>query len=126
MEIKHIAKVTKPREAGGYLMGTVEAKHKTIYILDHFETRSVSGNTQIALGTDGWKQHYQTIQERTNHILTYIGDWHSHPVGSLNQSEIDKSTNKDILANEIETTFGICIITNDKYTKAYLLTPSIK
>jgi proteasome lid subunit RPN8/RPN11 len=125
MEIKHIAKVTKPREAGGYLMGTVETKRKTIYILDHFETRSVSGNTQIALGTDGWEQHYKTIQERTNHTLTYIGDWHSHPVGSLKQSNTDKLTNKIILEEEIESKFGICMITNGKNTKFYLLAPNV-
>ncbi|MBP7984020.1 MAG: ThiF family adenylyltransferase [Bacteroidaceae bacterium] len=126
-DIRHIAKVARYKEIGGYLMGVVDLKHKTIYILNHFESKSSIGkNSKLQLSTDGWKAHYDNIRKRTCNNMTYIGDWHSHPTGSLNLSKIDKATNMEILSQEIEPLYGVCVITNSKSTNFYLLKPEDK
>lgn len=123
-EIRHIAKIAGHKEIGGYLLGAVDIKHKTIFILDNFESKSsVGSNNQFKLSKDGWKEYYNQIQKWTCNNMMYIGDWHSHPIGSLYQSETDKATNRNVISKEIETQFGVCIITNSKSTKAYLLKP---
>lgn len=51
----------------------------------------------------------------------YIGDWHSHPHHSLNPSILDDETNKYLINSEIESSIGVCLITNANKTNAYLL-----
>ncbi len=124
-EIRHTAKMAQKKETGGYLMGVVDKKRKVIYILDHFEPcDSVGCPTGLKLGTKGWQEHFNSVRARTADGMVYIGDWHSHPKGSLERSEIDKSTNREILTHELKSRYGICIITNSSKTRAYLIKPS--
>lgn len=120
--IHHIAKVAKSKETGGYLLGYVDVKHRIIYVLNHFEPKEISStHMHLKLGVDGWKEYYDVIRKKTSKIIDYIGDWHSHPVGTLKQSQIDMDTNAYLINEEIPSQVGVCVITNKKSTKAYLL-----
>lgn len=111
------------KETGGYLMGCVEEKHKVIYVLYTFIPEGSSKKrTNLTLSKTGWKQKCESVVEKSSNTLSYIGDWHSHPKGSLLMSERDNQTNAEIIRNEISSKFGICIIANKANVAAYILT----
>ena len=126
-KIRLNSKHSLPNETGGYLMGCIERKYKRIYILHTYVPKiSYRKKDKLCLSTKGWKENHQFVSQRTAGNLIYIGDWHSHPKGSLDMSMTDYLTNYTVLVDEIEDKFGVCLITNLKETKAYLLNSSIK
>lgn len=125
--IKNRAGRVAPKETGGYLMGCVEEKYKRIYVLHTYVPKnSYNTKSRLRLSTAGWKSEHDKVLDRTSGNLVYIGDWHSHPIGPLEMSDTDLLTNYTIIVNEIESPLGLCIITNTKETKAYILYPNAK
>lgn len=125
--ICHAARKSKCYEIGGYMMGCIDVKYKTIYVLHHYIPEdSNQKSTRLSLGKKGWKKEYEKVSQRTSNVITYIGDWHSHPKGSLMMSSTDIVTNYMIKQEEIDHDFGLCLITNGIETKAHLLKPNIK
>lgn len=121
------ARKSKDNEIGGYMMGSVDVKYKTIYVLHHYIPEDSNQNsTKLSLGRKGWKKEYENVSKRTANVISYIGDWHSHPKGSLMMSSTDIITNYMIKQEEIDHDFGLCLITNGKETRAHLLKPNIK
>ena len=126
-KILHSARKSRNREIGGYMMGCVDIKYKTIYVLHHYIPEdSNQQNTKLSLGKKGWRKEYENVIKRTANIFTYIGDWHSHPKGSLMMSTTDIITNYTIKQEEIDSDYGLCLITNGVETKAHLLKPNVK
>lgn len=124
-EIRTKTKISGKKEVGGYMMGNVDEKYKTIYILHHFMPKdSKQGRTNLSLGTKGWKEEYCKVKQMTSSMLDYIGDWHSHPVGSLSMSATDLLTNYSVKIDEIASRYGLCLITNSHETQAHLLVPN--
>lgn len=124
-KIRIKAKVSVSKEIGGYLMGCVDEKHQVVYVLDQFTpSDSKRFKSKLSLGVKGWMEYFDKIQNKTSKMLTYLGDWHSHPVGSLSRSETDIATNLEIKEAEVVTKYGAALITNSVETKAYLLEPS--
>lgn len=93
-----------PLETGGILMG---------YRTDDFEDVVVT--TFIGPGKNAVHKRYrfepdtewqigriQAIYEATNRMHTYLGEWHTHPKGSLSLSILDRKTLSRI-ANSHET-----------------------
>jgi proteasome lid subunit RPN8/RPN11 len=119
-DIRTKTKVSGKNENGGYLVGLISEKRKTVYILDHFVPRD-SGRrpTQLRLGTSGVKDFFDEWNKRSGGQVIYLGDWHSHPNGSVERSEQDKQTFSD-LRFELESR-GVCIITNGINEKAYII-----
>ena len=125
-DIRHQTKIAGNKEVGGYMMGNVDEKHKTIYVLHHYKpSDSKQKSTKLHLGVRGWKEEYKKIKEKTASMLEYIGDWHSHPKGALNMSTIDVITNYAIKTEEIPSKYGLCMITNSSNTKVHLLYPNV-
>ena len=126
-KIQREAKIAGKKEVGGYLMGNIDVKHKTVYVLHQFKPNdSKQRSSKLRLGTKGWREEYLKVKERSAGMLDYIGDWHSHPSGSLEMSTTDILTNYAIKTEEIPSDYGLCIITNSSTTAAYLLAPGIK
>jgi proteasome lid subunit RPN8/RPN11 len=120
--IKTEAKVGGKREVGEYMMGYVDTKYHRIYVLDSFKPQdSLRKTNRIELGKKGWKEHKETIGQRTASMMSYLGDWHSHPSGSLLPSNIDEATFEYLITNEIAGIYGLGLITNTHEVKAYLL-----
>lgn len=107
-------------ETGGYLIGVVSEKRKTIYVLTTFIPQdSKHSSNKLELGSEGWEEYLEMCSERTAGQLVYLGDWHSHPHGSVERSQMDIETfNK--LRPELKGA-GVCVITNAKKHKAFIL-----
>jgi len=120
--IKKEAKVGGKREVGEYMMGYVDTKYRRIYVLDSFKPKdSLRQTSRIELSMKGWKEHKETIKQRTSDMMHYLGDWHSHPTGSLLPSSIDKATFEYLITREIDGIYGLGLITNTHEIKTYLL-----
>ena len=125
-EIQLEAKLAGKKEVGGYLMGNIDVKHKIIYLLHQFKPAdSKQKISKLHLGIKGWREEYLRVKSRSSGVLDYIGDWHSHPSGSLDMSVTDILTNYAIKTSEIPSEYGICLIANSHQTKAHLLIPGI-
>jgi hypothetical protein len=73
----------KPKETGGVLLGTVFDYAKTVVITsllpapsDSIEKRDI-----FVLGTHDLYKEMQNIDSKTSGKVTYLGTWHTHPLG---------------------------------------------
>jgi hypothetical protein len=88
----------RPKETGGVLLGTVFDYAKTVVITslllapsDSIEKRDI-----FVLGTHDLYKEIQNIESKTSGKVTYLGTWHTHPLGG-NVSSIDKKTFEKLL-----------------------------
>ncbi len=101
---------------------SIDLKYKMIYVTHNYTPSHLYSNeTNLELPISEWKNEYLKVYTSSNKVIDYIGDWHSHPTGTLKMSDTDKYTCKEVLRDEINAKIGICIITNKKKTLAYLL-----
>ncbi|MBU4318485.1 MAG: Mov34/MPN/PAD-1 family protein [Proteobacteria bacterium] len=81
-----------PRETGGIIVGYIDQKLKTIYVVDvlpapYDSEADYSGFTR---GVAGLNDALNEISDQTANIVGYIGEWHSHPeFASANPSSLD-------------------------------------
>ncbi|WP_016761539.1 Mov34/MPN/PAD-1 family protein [Leptospira kirschneri] len=91
-DLCRIRKEKLPNETGGILIGYIDQKLKNLYVVDFLVAPkdSISSPSGFTRGTAGLSEKLSNIIERTNHIVNYIGEWHSHPQGaSARPSKID-------------------------------------
>lgn len=71
-----------PCETGGILLGFVDFKLKTIALVlaVNAPVDSVSSHYGFIRGTLGLQEQLDECHKRTANIVSYIGEWHSHPV----------------------------------------------
>jgi len=79
-------------ENGGIFIGNIHARSKTVLILDihvpEGNQRSPSG-----LVRGDVKNYMEHLEERTCGLISYVGEWHTHPrMASTKMSSIDRST----------------------------------
>lgn len=82
-KIRGIRESRLPNETGGVLLGYHDLPRKKVYIVDVLPQPSdseadVSG---FARGTNGLADDVKRVEERTANMVSYIGEWHSHPKG---------------------------------------------
>lgn len=96
-EMHELRKKSLPNETGGAIIGTYDQARKMYYILDILSAPQDSESSRISFvrGTEGLSMALNEITFSTDAVLTYIGEWHSHPKG---MSPIPSST--DITAAE--------------------------
>jgi len=88
---------SKPLETGGVLVGCANFKTKTIHVVESIPAPCDSQNNQVCFirGIDALKDDIQEIIDLSGNQLGYIGEWHSHPNGPEQLSEVDmKAVNK--------------------------------
>ncbi|OWY64436.1 hypothetical protein B7486_47285 [cyanobacterium TDX16] len=70
-----------PNETGGVLLGYIDQKLQTIFVVDILPAPldSVADASSFIRGIQGLEEQIQTAQTRTANIVSYIGEWHSHP-----------------------------------------------
>jgi integrative and conjugative element protein (TIGR02256 family) len=81
-----------PNETGGVLLGYIDQILQTIFIVDIISAPSDSvGNlNSFTRGVEGLQENIQIAQTRTANVVSYIGEWHSHPPEvSINPSDHD-------------------------------------
>ena len=109
------------------MMGNNDIKYKTINVVQHLKPENSSHKcTMLSLGKKGWRREYDKVVHRTGNVISYIGDWHSHPKGSLQMSMIDITTNYIVKQEEIDCDYALCLISNGKEMEAHLLPPNIR
>ena len=70
-----------PNETGGVLIGAIDYHRKIIYVIDTILSPPDSMEWPILYirGCQGLEIRLKDIQRKTDHMLMYLGEWHSHP-----------------------------------------------
>ncbi len=81
-----------PRETGGLLVGRLNATKKIVYVTRLVRAPADSRGTPyfFTRGTERLPDVLDHVERRTGGLLTYVGEWHSHPMGGLDLSDTDK------------------------------------
>jgi len=109
-KMKSLAEQYAPKEMGGVLVGHISLINKCMTVTDLLPAPEDSKmtTTYLELGTKGLRKKIETIQSKTNGLLTYLGTWHSHPFGG-DASPTDKKTKIRLLVlRDYEPT--VCLI----------------
>jgi len=90
-KVSDIRKSKFPNETGGVLVGYIDQKIKTIYIVDALNAPedSKSDPSSFVRGTRNLEERIEDIKKRTNNVVGYIGEWHSHPKYSSTRMSSD-------------------------------------
>lgn len=80
-------------ENAGVWIGSIEKKIKRITIVDTFipEDNERKDNT-VEMGKKGVKEYLKSLRTKTNGLLRYIGEWHTHIAGDASPSQKDLKT----------------------------------
>lgn len=105
MELNQAREKKLPTETGGVLLGGYDHQRKILYLVHHIPapTDSEAGVTYFIRGKEGLRENVEKIRERTHGNLEYIGEWHSHPVGT----SCDPSRSDQELYSWLETHKGV-------------------
>jgi integrative and conjugative element protein (TIGR02256 family) len=70
-----------PKETGGVLLGSFDLEKRLVYIVDTIPspTDSEEWPTLYIRGCRGLRAKVDDVAARTDGMLEYIGEWHSHP-----------------------------------------------
>lgn len=81
-----------PSETGGILVGRIGSMKKTIYVTRLVPAPPDSRGTPYVFtrGTEQLPEALDHVDRRTGGLLTYVGEWHSHPMGGSDLSDTDK------------------------------------
>lgn len=81
-----------PNETGGILVGRIAATRRTVYVTRLVAPPPDSRGTPFGFtrGTDRLPESIERVRDRTGGLLTYVGEWHTHPMGGSELSETDK------------------------------------
>lgn len=87
-------------ETGGILVGkyTEDDSRVLVAIADEPAPDSVQGATTLCRGSEGvneWLEEQRRLKQ-----VEYLGEWHYHPSGRPDPSEIDKETSRGIADND--------------------------
>ncbi|MFZ1809552.1 MAG: ThiF family adenylyltransferase, partial [Cyclobacteriaceae bacterium] len=81
----------KKKETGGILVGAINLKTKTIHVIDLIDAPSDSKANAVCFyrGFHGLPKKIDNVTHSSGGQLGYIGEWHSHPHGPNELSQID-------------------------------------
>ena len=80
-----------PNETGGVLIGSFDIARRIIYVVDATEAPPDSQECPNGFlrGLEGLQEEVDAIQEATNGMIGYVGEWHSHPTRNVAPSSPD-------------------------------------
>lgn len=83
IKLRAIRKAALPSETGGVLVGVVDQKLRTITIVDASDAPpdSSADATSFVRGTEGSEDFVSRCEVLTGQMVSYVGEWHSHPAG---------------------------------------------
>jgi integrative and conjugative element protein (TIGR02256 family) len=103
-----------PDETGGVILGYIDQKLKHIYVVDVLNAPpdSEADRTGFTRGVEGLKAALDEVTRRTDNMVGYIGEWHSHPeFTSAYPSRLDRVLVKQLAAKlELEGHPALMII----------------
>jgi hypothetical protein len=80
-----------PNETGGVIIGDCDMQRRIVYLVGSLAAPpdSVEWPTHYIRGSRGLRRQVATITQRTDAMLRYVGEWHSHPDGVASQPSSD-------------------------------------
>jgi len=106
-----------PNETGGIVLGYTDQVVKRIFVVDILSAPddSVEKKNEYIRGVSGLLEKIEFVLSRTAKIVTYIGEWHSHPPKCTAKPSSIDLVQSDYLAKELlyEGIPGIMIIVGD-------------
>lgn len=115
-----------PSETGGVLLGYWTSSRREVVVTRVIGPGPMAVHTPLGFTPDGqWQQRMVArAYRRSNRIETYLGDWHTHPSGSLKPSRLDTKTAKAIAdtraARVRQPLLIIVVVGDDILIRAYL------
>jgi len=92
LEMKRYRAIQLPNETGGVILGAFDMPNHIVYVSKVLPSPvdSVEWPSSYIRGVRGLSEQVNNIRAVTSNELTYIGEWHSHPVGySSHPSDLD-------------------------------------
>ena len=82
--VRQIRTEQLPNETGGVLLGYFDLPNASVYLVDVLPAPADSQGdpSGFTRGIDGLSAAVKRVSERTGGIVDYVGEWHSHPLGS--------------------------------------------
>jgi integrative and conjugative element protein (TIGR02256 family) len=82
-KIREMREKGLPSETGGVLLGYFDLKNDTVYVVDALPAPpdSQRGSGEFIRGVEGLEATVNEVNRRTGKVVTYVGEWHSHPRG---------------------------------------------
>jgi integrative and conjugative element protein (TIGR02256 family) len=126
-EMSRLMRRHSPSETGGILVGRIAATKRTIYVTRLVPAPPDSRGTPwiFTRGTERLPETLDRVHLRTGGLLTYVGEWHTHPMGGSDLSDTDKHaviSLRSILDNVGLPTL-VTIVTPDE-TRPHLFEPT--
>jgi len=80
-----------PNETGGVLIGSIDVEKQIVYVVDTLPSPPDSEEwpTLYIRGCKGLARQERAIQKKSDGMLHYVGEWHSHPDGSSTRPSDD-------------------------------------
>ncbi|RMC93016.1 thiamine biosynthesis protein ThiF [Clostridium autoethanogenum] len=110
-------------ETGGILLGHLNLNKKCIYVMEIFTPPdSIGGPYLFNKGSEETKKYLHDIMYKTGEMITYVGDWHTHPNMGTEMSHKDALSLKEIKEKLKGTPYPahIMIFNNDSFN-SYIL-----
>jgi integrative and conjugative element protein (TIGR02256 family) len=92
-KLQEYRKAKLPKETGGVLLGGFDQDKRIVYLVDVIPSPKDSDEwpTHYIRGTEGLQRAVAEAGKRTDNLLQYVGEWHSHPDGyATDPSKDDK------------------------------------
>lgn len=101
-KLKSIRAELLPNETGGVILGYIDQKMNTIYVVDVLSapTDSIARQAEFIRGKAGVRKVIEQAAALTANIVGYLGEWHSHP---RNSSAAPSPTDNDLLVHLANT-----------------------
>lgn len=124
IEAKKYREEALPNETGGLLFGIIDQKDKTITLVRACRAPDNSESTPTSFERGAYEstQILDDCRERTGGVVTYVGEWHSHPQGCAALPSQDDIGQLHFLTSalQIEGMPALMLIISDKSIGFYL------
>lgn len=83
-KIRQLRTESLPDETGGIILGYFDLKSNIVYVVDVLAAPEDSQGdpSGFSRGNEGLLDKVKIVEDRTAGIVTYLGEWHSHPSGA--------------------------------------------
>lgn len=124
IEAKKYREEALPNETGGLLFGIIDQKDKAITLVKACRApdNSESTPTSFERGAYGTTKILDDFYDRTGGVVTYVGEWHSHPKGCPAMPSQDDVGQLHFLTRtlQIEGMPALMLIVSDSSVGLYL------
>ncbi|GGZ56505.1 Mov34/MPN/PAD-1 family protein [Mesonia mobilis] len=95
-KISNLARKKYPKEFGGFLLGNYSNDFNELFLEKAIEPKVYkSSSMSFERDIDGLDKYFKEVYNKQG--IYYVGEWHTHPDGSIKYSSTDLKTMKNIV-----------------------------